>query len=99
MKAMALHTAKPFMTGRSQAIRIPKEFQFEDTEVIINKVGDSLVITPKSSLQNSFWVGLSMLSDDFLAETSVTDNIKDFTDIDNLKLDNWREPGDLNTKQ
>ena len=25
----------------------------------------------------------------------VTDNIRDFEDIDNLKLDNWREPGDL----
>ena len=24
----------------------------------------------------------------------VTDNIKDFKDIDNLKLDNWREPKD-----
>ena len=27
--------------------------------------------------------------------TLVTDNTKDFVDIDNLKLDNWREPGDL----
>ena len=25
----------------------------------------------------------------------VTDNLKDFQDIDNLRLDNWREPGDL----
>ena len=25
----------------------------------------------------------------------VTDNTKDFADIDNLKLENWREPGDL----
>ena len=30
-----------------------------------------------------------------LAYTLVTDNIKDFEDIDNLILDNWREPGDL----
>ncbi len=63
-----LHTTKPFMSGRSQAIRIPKEYQFEDTEVIINKVGNSLVITPKKALQDAFFSGLSMLSDDFLAD-------------------------------
>ena len=68
MEAVALHTTKTFMSGRSQAIRIPKEYQFEDTEVIINRVGDSLVITPKSSLKESFYAGLSMLSDDFLAD-------------------------------
>jgi antitoxin VapB len=56
------------MSGRSQAIRIPKEYQLEDTEVVINRVGDSIVITPKDSLQNAFYMGLSMLSDDFLAE-------------------------------
>ena len=27
--------------------------------------------------------------------TLVTDNTKDFIDVDNLKLDNWRVPGDL----
>ena len=65
---VALHTTKPFMSGRSQAIRIPKEYQFEDTEVVINRVGDSLVITPKASLKDAFYTGLSMLSDDFLAD-------------------------------
>ncbi len=68
METLAIHTTKPFMSGRSQAIRIPKEYQFEDTEVVINRVGDSLVITPKDSLQKAFYMGLSMLSDDFLAE-------------------------------
>ena len=68
METIALHTTKPFMSGRSQAIRIPKEYQLDNTEVIINRVGDSLVITPKSSLQSSFFNGLSMLSDDFLAD-------------------------------
>ena len=68
METLALHTTKPFMSGRSQAIRIPKEYQLDNTEVIINRVGDSLVITPKSSLQSSFFSGLSMLSDDFLAD-------------------------------
>lgn len=68
METYALHTTIPFMSGRSQAIRIPKEYQFDTTEVVINKVGDSLVITPKALLKESFYAGLSMLSDDFLAE-------------------------------
>ena len=68
METLTIHTTKPFMFGRSQAIRIPKEYQLEDTEVVINRVGDSIVITPKDSLQNAFYMGLSMLSDDFLAE-------------------------------
>lgn len=73
MEALAIHTTKPFMSGRSQAIRIPKEYQLEDTEVVINRVGDSIVITPKDSLQKAFYMGLSMLSDDFLVEGRPTE--------------------------
>ena len=39
-------TAKVFMSGRSQAVRIPKEFRFEGDEVTIRRSGDSLVLTP-----------------------------------------------------
>jgi len=38
--------AKVFQNGRSQAIRIPKEFRVDTTEVFIEKVGDTLVIRP-----------------------------------------------------
>ncbi len=63
-----IHTTKPFMSGRSQAIRIPKEYKLDDSEVIINRIGDSLVITPKASVKNAFLSGLQMFSDDFLAD-------------------------------
>ncbi len=39
--------AKVFPNGRSQAIRIPKDFRVESDEVYIEKVGESLVITPR----------------------------------------------------
>ncbi len=39
-------TAKVFMSGRSQAVRIPKEFRFEGDEVTIHRSGASLVLTP-----------------------------------------------------
>ncbi len=32
-------TAKVFMTNRSQAVRLPKEYQFDTDEVLIRKVG------------------------------------------------------------
>ena len=50
----SFYTTKPFMSGRSQAIRIPKELRIEDTEVVINRIGDSLIITPKKALKHMF---------------------------------------------
>ncbi len=39
--------AKVFQNGRSQAIRIPKEFRVDTAEVYMEKVGETLVIRPK----------------------------------------------------
>jgi antitoxin VapB len=39
-------TAKLFMHGRSQAVRLPEEFRFEGTEVGISKIGDKVVLEP-----------------------------------------------------
>ena len=41
-----MQTAKVFMSGRSQAVRIPKEFRFDGDEVTIRRSGTSLVLTP-----------------------------------------------------
>jgi antitoxin VapB len=40
--------AKLFMSGRSQAIRLPKEFRMEGEEVSIQKSGNTLIIIPKT---------------------------------------------------
>ena len=68
MAATTIHITKPFMSGRSQAIRIPKEYKIDDEEVIINRVGESLIITPKASIEDTFYSGLSMISDDFMED-------------------------------
>jgi antitoxin VapB len=39
-------TAKLFKTGRSQAVRLPKEFRFEGTEVRIRRVGGGVLLEP-----------------------------------------------------
>lgn len=39
-------TAKIFMHGRSQAVRLPKEFRLPGTEVNVRKVGNAVLLEP-----------------------------------------------------
>ncbi len=39
-------TAKIFMHGRSQAVRLPKEFRLPGTEVRVSKVGNKVILEP-----------------------------------------------------
>lgn len=38
--------ASLFRNGRNQAVRIPREFEIEGSEVLIHREGDRLVLTP-----------------------------------------------------
>ncbi len=44
--------AKIFQNGRSQAVRIPKEFRFRGSEVKISKKGNKVILEP---LETSKW--------------------------------------------
>ena len=61
-------TAKVFWSGRSQAVRLPKEFRIDAEEVRIRKHGDAVVLEPVAK----DWAWLDALagtvSDDFLKE-------------------------------
>ena len=46
MDTNATETAKVFMTGRSQAVRLPKSFRFDASEVLIKKVGAGVLLIP-----------------------------------------------------
>jgi hypothetical protein len=39
-------TAKLFRNGRSQAVRLPKEFRFEGGEVSVRREGDAVILEP-----------------------------------------------------
>lgn len=43
---MSERHAALFRNGRNQAVRIPREFELEGTEVIIRKEGDRLILIP-----------------------------------------------------
>lgn len=61
-------TAKIFENGRSQAVRLPKEFRFDSDEVGINKVGDIVMLIPKNEKWKSFMQAIDMFSEDFLED-------------------------------
>ena len=61
-------TGKVFMTGRSQAVRLPKEFRFDTEEVVLNKIGDVLIMIPKDKVKDIFLTSLDEFTDDFMAE-------------------------------
>ena len=56
-------TAKLFMHGRSQAVRLPKEFRFEGTEVRVSKVGDKVILEPLKKPPFDAEVWRAMLSE------------------------------------
>ena len=43
-----MKTAKIFQNGQSQAVRLPKEFRFADSEVFIKKSGNIVQLIPRS---------------------------------------------------
>lgn len=63
-----METAKIFQNGRSQAVRLPKEFRFFGDEVYIKKVGNIVMLYPKESVWKTFVDGVNGFSDDFLAD-------------------------------
>lgn len=67
-------TAKIFENGRSQAVRLPKECRFNSDEILVNKVGDIVILMPKNNQWAGFLDGLNMFSDDFMSEGRSTDD-------------------------
>jgi len=65
---MTVQTAKVFMNGRSQAIRLPKEFHFETSEVYITRQGENVIIFAKEPDWDGFFDAESVFTDDFLAD-------------------------------
>lgn len=59
-------TAKVFMNNRSQAVRLPKEFQFSTSEVFIRKQGDDLILSPRPSDWSAYLASDAIASEEFL---------------------------------
>ena len=63
-----METAKIFENGRSQAVRLPKKFRFNTDEVIVQQLGDAVILVPKESMWQTFMDGLNGFTDDIFAD-------------------------------
>ena len=63
-----MKTAKVFQNGQSQAVRLPKEFRFDDSEVFIKKIGNVVQLIPLSDSWNALFDSLKKFSSDFMQE-------------------------------
>ena len=63
-----MKTARLFINGRSQAVRLPKDYQFKGENVYIQKVGDAVILVPVGKEWEVFMHGLNSFSDDFMSE-------------------------------
>ena len=61
-------TAKLFTTGRSQAVRLPKEFRFDGDEVYIRREGDQVILSARPESWEDFFGSEERPTDDFMAE-------------------------------
>ncbi|BBO81324.1 antitoxin [Desulfosarcina ovata subsp. sediminis] len=63
-----METAKIFKSGNSQAVRLPKAFRFDVTEVQIFRRGDEVVLKRKPQNLSRVFELLTEMSDDFMEE-------------------------------
>ena len=59
-------TAKIFMNNRSQAVRLPKEFQFTTSEVYIRKQGVEVVLSPRPRDWSAYLANGPVASSEFM---------------------------------
>ena len=59
-------TAKIFMNNRSQAVRLPKEFQFKTSEVFIRRQGDDVILSARPTDWSAYLASGSVASKEFM---------------------------------
>ncbi len=65
-----MNTAKLFTNGKSQAVRLPKEYRFDCKEVCINKLDEAVILYPKDMAWKLFDKSLDKFSKDFMSKRS-----------------------------
>ena len=74
-------TAKVFENGRSQAVRLPKECRFTGNEVMVNRIGDIVILMPKNNKWASFMSAIEMFSSDFMEDGRADDSGQEREDL------------------
>lgn len=77
--------AKVFMSGRSQAVRLPKAFRFDTKEVTIERVGDAVILRPKDD-HPAAWSERLLAAVQAFADTPLPDRDADWQQPDRESL-------------
>lgn len=59
-------TTKLFQNGRSQTVRLPKQYHFKGDRVVIKKIGNAVVLFPLDNPWQVLEEGLGRFSADFM---------------------------------
>lgn len=63
-----MKTAKLFKNGDSQAVRLPKEFRLQGKEVFVRRIGNAVVLLPKTKSWNTLIGSLAKFPPDFMSD-------------------------------
>lgn len=63
-----MEIAKLFQNGKSQAVRLPKEFRFMGNLVYIKRAGNAVILLPYNAPWQALIGSLSLFSSDFMQE-------------------------------
>jgi antitoxin VapB len=61
-----MNTARLFQSGRSQAVRLPKEFRFTGTEVAVKYFGNGVLLLPVDDPWQTLEAGLAAFEEEFV---------------------------------
>ena len=61
-----MDTARLFQSGRSQAVRLPKEYRFAGTEVVVKHFGNGVLLLPVDNPWETLETGLAAFEPGFV---------------------------------
>mgnify|MGYP005844570947 CR=1 FL=1 len=62
-----MRIARIFRNGRSQAVRLPKEFRFAGDRVLVKRQGNAVILLPSEAPWQTLVDSLSQFSEEFMA--------------------------------
>ena len=76
-----MDTARLFQSGRSQAVRLPKEYRFAGTEVVVKHFGNGVLLLPVDDPWKMLEAGLAAFEPGFVL-TREQPQVQERADID-----------------
>lgn len=73
--------ARIFMNGRSQAVRLPKAYRFDDEEVFIARIDDMVVLYPRKRGWDLLARGIERFTADFMEERDQPGGVDQRSDL------------------